>query len=79
MAWFAFDRNSACSLENSPTISKGGIRLRDGNALVEALAAKESVLLLPGTVADSPFLLHIRNRRGTQPAQSRKKWWRFSG
>jgi hypothetical protein len=72
MAWFAFDKRSLRSLEKSPTISKAGVTLREGNPLAEALAAKESILLLPGTDAGSPFLLHIQNR---QSAKSRKKRW----
>jgi hypothetical protein len=72
MAWFAFDDRSLRSLEKSPTISKGGVTLREGNVLTEALARKESILLLPGTEPDSPFLLHIWNRQSAKP---RKKGW----
>ncbi len=77
MAWFAFDENSARSLQKSCEIRKIGIKLREGNPLIEALAAKESVLLLPGTVAESPFLLHIQNRSIAQPSGSQKRWWQW--
>ena len=78
MTWFAFDDRSTRSLEKSPTISKAGVQLREGNALVEALAAKESILLLPGTVAEAPFLLHIQNPAAHQAARPPKKqWWRW--
>ena len=76
MAWFAFNENSARSLKSNPTIDQTGVRLREGNPLTEALAANEGILILPGTVAESPFLLHIQNRRASQPAGSRKKWWK---
>ena len=77
MAWFAFDENSARSLQKSCEIRKIGIKLREGNPLIEALAAKESILLLPGTVSESPFLLHIQNRRTAQPSGSQKRWWKW--
>jgi hypothetical protein len=71
MAWIAFDHRSLRSLEKSPTISKAGVTLREGNALTEALARKESILLLPGTEPESPFLLHIRNRRDAKPQKKK--------
>ena len=77
MAWFAFDENSARSLQKSCEIRKIGIKLREGNPLIEALAAQESILLLPGTVSESPFLLHIQNRRTAQPSGSQKRWWKW--
>ncbi len=77
MARFAFDNRSLHSLRKSPTIGKSGVKLREGNALAEALAAKESILLLPTTAAESPFLLHIGNGRASRPVKSpKKKWWR---
>ena len=77
MAWFAFDENSARSLQKSREIRKTGVKLREGNPLTEALAAQESILLLPGTVAKSPFLLHIQNRRNVESNAFAKKWWKF--
>ena len=77
MRWFAFDENSARSLQKSCEIRKTGVKLREGNPLTEALAAQESILLLPGTVAKSPFLLHIQNRSIAQPSGSQKRWWKW--
>lgn len=77
MAWFAFNENSARSLRKSQTTKNIGVTLREGNPLMEALASKESILILPGTVAESPFLLHIQNRGANQPAHSAKKWWKW--
>ena len=78
MAWFVFNRRSARNLEKSPAISEAGVHLREGNALAEALAAKESILLLPGSVAGAPFLLHIQNASAGEPVRPpTKKWWRW--
>jgi len=64
MAWFVFDENSARDLRSNRGIKKIEIRMREGNPLAEALALRESILLLPGT--EAPFLLHIRNRNADQ-------------
>ena len=76
MAWFAFNQDSARSLQNSSAIRKMEIAVREGNPLTQAMAAGESILILPGSVAEAPFLLHIQNRSASQPAGSRKKWWK---
>ena len=61
MAWFVYNEDSARALRKNPELKEAGVKLEEGNPLVEALARKESVLLLPGT--EAPFLLHIQNRR----------------
>lgn len=62
MAWFVYDENSARALKNHPRFASVGVTFTEGNPLREALGRRESVLLLPGTDTEAPFVLHIRNR-----------------
>jgi hypothetical protein len=63
MAWFVYDENSARALKNHPEFQSAGVTFVEGNPLLAALGWRESVLLLPGTVAEAPFVLHIQNNR----------------
>ena len=63
MTWFVYDENSARALKNHPRFASAGVTFTEGNPLREALGRRESVLLLPGTVTEAPFVLHIRNNR----------------
>ena len=63
MAWFVYDENSARALKNHPRLASASVTFTEGNPLREALGRRESVLLLPGTVAEAPFVLHIENNR----------------
>jgi len=62
MAWFVYDENSARALKNHSEFHTAGVTFVEGNPLLAALGCRESVLLLPGSVADAPFVLHIENR-----------------
>lgn len=71
MTWFVYDEGSARALQKHPELKDAGVKLEEGNPLVDALAREESVLLLPGT--EAPFLLHIHNRRA-ESATGKKRW-----
>ncbi len=71
MTWFVYDEGSARALQKNPELKDAGVKLEEGNPLVDALAREESVLLLPGT--EAPFLLHIHNRRAEQLSGSQEK------